>query len=195
VIIAAVVLAGGRSTRFGSDKLAAEIDGVPLLHRAVAPLPADWQIIVVGPDRDLGNRTRALTVREDPPGGGPAAALVAGATAALAAGADTIVTLPGDAPGGGQAAIELVEGLRQYGDDAAVVGTDADGVPQPLQLAATGDPLRRLAGRTDAAGASARSLLAELGDYTLLPLPRALTGDVDTPEDIERVLNWSGPRR
>jgi molybdopterin-guanine dinucleotide biosynthesis protein A len=30
-----IVLAGGRSTRFGSDKLMAELDGVPLLHHAV----------------------------------------------------------------------------------------------------------------------------------------------------------------
>jgi molybdopterin-guanine dinucleotide biosynthesis protein A len=35
-----IVLAGGRSTRFGSDKLAASLDGVPLVRRAVDALAA-----------------------------------------------------------------------------------------------------------------------------------------------------------
>ena len=39
--VAAVVLAGGESRRFGTDKLAAVVDGLPLLDRAVAALSAE----------------------------------------------------------------------------------------------------------------------------------------------------------
>lgn len=36
--VSGIVLAGGRASRFGSDKLIAEFDAVPLLDRAVAAI-------------------------------------------------------------------------------------------------------------------------------------------------------------
>ena len=46
--VSAVVLAGGRSVRFGRDKLAEPIDGRPLLHHAIdAVRPVAPEIIVV----------------------------------------------------------------------------------------------------------------------------------------------------
>ena len=46
-----IVLAGGASSRFGSDKLAAPLDGRPLLHHALDAVAAvaDHVIVVVGP--------------------------------------------------------------------------------------------------------------------------------------------------
>ena len=45
----AIVLAGGRSSRFGTDKMAADVDGVPLLHHAVtAAASACDEVLVVG---------------------------------------------------------------------------------------------------------------------------------------------------
>ena len=76
-----VVLAGGESRRFGSDKLAADLDGRTLLDATLASVPAGLPVVVVGPARPVRRDVRF--VREDPPGGGPAAALVAGLTAAL----------------------------------------------------------------------------------------------------------------
>ena len=72
---------------------------------------------------------------EDPPGGGPAAALVAGVRRALAEPSDVIVTLPADAPLGGQAASTLLSRLESEPSTEAVVGVDAHGREQPLQLA------------------------------------------------------------
>ncbi|MGH2499776.1 MAG: NTP transferase domain-containing protein, partial [Candidatus Limnocylindria bacterium] len=47
-----ILLAGGRSSRFGADKLAADVGGVPLLHRAIAPLAEVCAevVIVLAPD-------------------------------------------------------------------------------------------------------------------------------------------------
>jgi molybdopterin-guanine dinucleotide biosynthesis protein A len=52
VRLSAVVLAGGASTRFGGDKLAADLDGRPVLEHALraAAVVADPVVVVVGPD-------------------------------------------------------------------------------------------------------------------------------------------------
>ena len=178
--VVAVVLAGGRSKRFGSDKLSAVVGGMSLLDRAISGLSDQWPLVVVGPERKL-SRTAAF-VREDPPGSGPAAALVAGARAAVARGAQCMVTLPGDAPQGGRAAAELVASLLD-GDAEACVAVDSAGVEQPLQLAVRGTALASLAAldQLSVAGASARSLLLSL-DATPVPMPARWTTDIDTPE-------------
>ncbi|WP_168207642.1 molybdenum cofactor guanylyltransferase [Microlunatus elymi] len=185
--VAAIVLAGGRSRRFGSDKLAAHLDGVALIDHAVGTLPDDWLVIMVGPPRRLDSDRKIITVREQPPGSGPAAALVTGFRTALDHGIDRVVTLPGDAPGAGIAAVRLVDELSTLGPDAAVVGVDAEEVEQPLQLALSGSVLHRLAARTDVADFSARNLLPDLGDYRRLRLPAELVDDVDTLDDLARL--------
>src|SRR6478736_1513164 len=52
MIVVAIVLAGGASTRFGTDKLASELDGRPLLHHALerAAEAADRIVLVLAPD-------------------------------------------------------------------------------------------------------------------------------------------------
>lgn len=49
--VTGIVLAGGRSTRFGGDKLAVEVDGQPLLWRAVRAVAqvADQIVVVISP--------------------------------------------------------------------------------------------------------------------------------------------------
>lgn len=56
--LVAVVLAAGRATRFGSDKLAALLDGEPLLFhaiRAARAAPVRRVIVVARPGLDTGN--------------------------------------------------------------------------------------------------------------------------------------------
>jgi molybdopterin-guanine dinucleotide biosynthesis protein A len=183
-----VVLAGGRSRRFGADKLGADLGGVSLLDRCLADVPADWEVVVVGDERTLGRD--ATFVREHPPRSGPTAALVTGLRSATA---PVVVTTPGDAPAGGRAATVLLAALLA-GKADAVVGVDVEGVEQPLQLALRGGALRRLAALDDAtvADQSARRLLLPLVAPTPVPLAPALTFDVDTPEHAAAYADPSG---
>ncbi len=183
-----VVLAGGTSRRFGSDKLSADLDGVPLLHRCLDGVPDDWEVVVVGDVRPL---PRAVTfVREHPPRSGPTAALVTGLRAARG---PVVVTTPGDAPAGGHAAVSLLTALLAGGSDACV-GVDQEGVEQPLQLALRGAALTRLATLDDAtvADRSARRLLLPLVVPVGIALPADLTFDVDTPEHAATYADQAG---
>lgn len=186
--LVAVVLAGGRSTRFGSDKLAASAAGMPLLDRALAGLSPDAEIVVVGPARALARTARF--VREDPPGGGPTAALVAGLRWALETSADVIVVLPGDAPNAGVGAQRLRDTLLSAEADV-VVATDREGRLQPLQLAMGSAGAARLvaaAGPSTGRNASARRLIESLDPpATRVMLPDDAVLDIDTPAEL---ANW-----
>jgi molybdenum cofactor guanylyltransferase len=187
--ITAVVLAGGSSQRFPPDKLAELVDDEPLLNRALASLPDEFVVVVVGSVRDVARSV--IFTSEDPPGGGPAAGLVAGVRRALAEPSDAIVTLPADAPLGGQAASTLLSRLEDESSTQAVVGVDAHGREQPLQLAlrpAAAEALVAVAGPGGAAGVSARRLLDALRPGLVgQELAPAEVWDIDTPEQL---LTW-----
>ncbi|MGI8645057.1 MAG: molybdenum cofactor guanylyltransferase [Nocardioides sp.] len=73
----AVVLAGGTGARLGGlDKATVEHDGSTLLEHCLAALADAVEIVVVGPAVPT-SRPVTFTL-EDPPGGGPAAGLLAG---------------------------------------------------------------------------------------------------------------------
>ncbi len=101
-MILGCVLAGGQSTRFGSDKALAELDGHTLIARAVDAL-SGWCEYVVVAGRELAP---APTLPDWPrPGLGPLAGIAAalhlardeGYAAVLTCGVDS-VDLPGDLP-------------------------------------------------------------------------------------------------
>ncbi|MGF7234209.1 MAG: molybdenum cofactor guanylyltransferase, partial [Frankia sp.] len=77
-VMDAVVLAGGSARRMGGvDKTALVVGGSPLLDRVLAALTDATAVVVVGPRRPVRDGARVTWVREDPPGGGPVAALAA----------------------------------------------------------------------------------------------------------------------
>ena len=187
VSLAAVVLAGGESRRFGADKLDADLGEGSLLEHALAGVPVDADLIVVGPRRAVGRRARF--VREEPAGTGPAAAMIAGLSVALGSAPDAILVLPGDAPGAGTAAMILLAALDADPEASIVMATDATGREQPLQLAlrpAGAAALIMSAGESKGAGQSARALLGRLQPP---PRPVALAEadhfDIDTVEDLD----------
>jgi molybdenum cofactor guanylyltransferase len=184
--VTAVVLAGGSSQRFPPDKLAQLVEGEPLLDRVLASLPEDFVVVIVGPVRQVARPV--IFTSEDPPGGGPAAAMIAGVRRALAESADVMVVLPADAPLGGQAASTLLNRLEEEPSTYAALGVDGYGREQPLQLAlrpAAARALLAAAGPGGAAGVSARRLLDALRpglvSQELLP---AVLWDIDTPDQL-----------
>ena len=187
--VTAIVLAGGASQRFPPDKLAQLVGDEPLLDRSLASLPQDFVVVVVGSVREVARP--AIFTSEDPPGGGPAAALVAGVRRALAESTDAIVTLPADAPLGGEAAVTLLSRLEDDPSLEAVVGIDSSGREQPLQLAlrpAAAALLVAAAGPGGAAGVSARRLLDALRPGLVThKLTQAELWDIDTPDHL---LAW-----
>ncbi|MGW7248731.1 DUF6457 domain-containing protein [Streptomyces decoyicus] len=89
-----IVLAGGAARRLGgADKPSLSVGGRPLLDRVLAACPDAAITVVVGPRRPA---TRAVVhALEDPPGGGPLAALDAGLRHTTA---PTVLVLSADLP-------------------------------------------------------------------------------------------------
>ena len=130
--ISGVVLAGGLSTRFGSDKAAAEVGGVSLLERAVRLLESvlDDVWVSVRPDQAsdaLRSRYRCLPDRH--PGQGPAAGLEA---AHAAAPGRAWLALACDQPGLSAADLERLVAERDPNAAATAYCDPATGAPQPL---------------------------------------------------------------
>jgi molybdopterin-guanine dinucleotide biosynthesis protein A len=187
--VAAVVVAGGRSSRFGGDKLTAEVGGRPLVRHALdAAREVTEQLIVVGPASEALPDDVAV-VREDPPYAGPYAAVAAGLTA-IADDVDVVLVLAGDLVDPAPLLPLLLDALRgpQHTSQAglapeAAVALDADGRRQPLLAAYRVDPLLAGMAGVDAQGRAAYALLDGLRVVDV-PDPGSHSRDVDTPADL-----------
>lgn len=135
-MIFGVVLAGGRSSRFGREKALADLDGAPFIARICAVLQAgcDRTAINAPPGSAAAHFAveRGLACLPDPPAGpeGPLAGLLAGLAWAAAEGADLLCTAPCDTP---RLPADMVERLANgLGANAgAAVARTNDGL-QPL---------------------------------------------------------------
>ena len=186
--VGAVVLGGGRSTRFGSDKLAADVGGTPLLRHAVdAVLPLAGQVVVVGtPAAPLP--AGVLVVADSQEYAGPYAAVRDG-VAALALGIDTVLVLAGDLLDPAPLLPLLLAALDADDPDhlpEAAVAVDAEGRRQPLLAAYRVEPLVAGMAGVDAYHRAAYALLDGLHVVEVLDQTAgaAATRDVDTPDDL-----------
>lgn len=197
MLLDAIVLAGGKSSRlFGVPKARLEWRGSTLLQNTVdAVLKAGARrVVVIGPDAPVSD-ARVLMAREDPPFGGPAAAVAAGMRALEHLDdprGDQVLVFACDMPRVADAVSRLVGAGHLLGDgddgdgvDGAVV-VDAAGMRQPLAALYSRSAL---AGAVDAArasstldGASMRALISSL-DLIELPDEIESTRDVDTWND------------
>jgi molybdopterin-guanine dinucleotide biosynthesis protein A len=195
-----IVLAGGRSTRFGSDKLAATLDGVPLVRRAVDALGAvtDGVIVVLPPGVERDDLPDGVTVTHDlHEGEGPLAGLHTGLLAAVRT--DQVLVAGGDMPELQPSVLRLLlDTLDDAGVDAAAL---ADGdrfrpLPVALRTWPAADAVHTLlhAGRRRLRDAldSLRTAVIDEPTWTALDPARRTLRDVDEPADLDDPADGAG---
>lgn len=94
-----LILAGGQSRRFGTNKAFAELAGVPLMAHVAATLRLSASALAVAGSKDVGDFIEAQFL-PDPldTARGPLSGVLAGLRWADSDGADWLVTVPCDAP-------------------------------------------------------------------------------------------------
>ena len=188
--VAAIVLAGGRSSRFGRDKLVEPIRGRPMVAHAIDAVRsvAAEVLVVVAPGSDPAVLDGVRIVHDELAFEGPLAGIAAGLSATDA---EIVVVVAGDMPTVVPDVLRrLVTCLITTAADGAVLVVGEDRPPIPMAV------------RRSAASAAAATLLAS-GERRLRALPEALNAagipegdwreddpggvsllDVDTPADL-----------
>jgi molybdopterin-guanine dinucleotide biosynthesis protein A len=190
----AIVLSGGESRRLGRPKTQEFVGGRPVLARVTDSLTAADSVVIVGDPAGAGRADHV--VREDPPGGGPVAAIAAG----LAALTDNdrppliVVTIAGDLPFVTATAVRsLVDVVADGNDSDVAVAIDDSGRFQYLLAAWRTAPLAAaIPSHSPAAG----TRLGDLFDGVRV-VPVALAGDpppwfdCDTSEQLAAARRWA----
>jgi molybdopterin-guanine dinucleotide biosynthesis protein A len=178
----AVVLAGGRAARLGGQaKPQLEVGGRTMLATVLSSVADAASRVVVGPAQQVPQDV--VLVREQPPGGGPVAALRAGLAEVTT---DVVAVLAGDLP---FLTAQLVGDLRARLTGDGVLVVDEIGRDQLLlgvwRTAALRGALVGTGGPT-----SLRKVVAPLAVRRLRPAVTPGTPppwlDCDTPADLER---------
>jgi molybdopterin-guanine dinucleotide biosynthesis protein A len=194
VSTAGIVLAGGGSNRFGSDKLRARYRGRPLLHHAIARVSEVCLevVVVLAPADDGGDLPSGVLLAHDSTEGeGPLAGLHAGLLAAVRS--DVAVVVAGDMPDVPVVVLqELIDALGSEEHDAAALATGDGRAPVPVALRTwpAADAVHTLlhAGRRrlgDVLDVMRTGVVPEARWTELDPERRSLF-DVDEPADLER---------
>jgi molybdopterin-guanine dinucleotide biosynthesis protein A len=185
----AVVLAGGAARRLaGADKPGLEVGGLSLLERVLAAVAGAGELIVVGPPRVTTRPVR--WVREEPPGGGPVAAIAAAVPALRA---DRTVLLAADLPHVAPAVPALLRALDTEPGAGAACLIGSDGRVNYLAAAWRTQALRialAAVGRTD--GVPVRRLL-DLTGMIEVPDPAGWGLDCDTWEQLAAARRRAQP--
>jgi molybdopterin-guanine dinucleotide biosynthesis protein A len=186
-----MVLAGGASSRMGTasaDKAMLDVGGVRLLDRVLAAVAGAEQTVVVGPRRPT--KWPVVFTTEDPPGSGPAAAIVHGLDRITA---PIVVILATDVPFAVTAVPKLLGALAGQAQADAAMLVDESGRRQLLIAAYRADALRRNAAGHEWLGASVRRLT---GGLTVIEVAAAELEalDCDTPEQLTRARESASRR-
>ncbi|MFP5309087.1 MAG: NTP transferase domain-containing protein [Actinomycetes bacterium] len=207
---AVVVLAAGRSSRFGSTKQLAELDGDPLVVHAVTAAcesVADLVVVVLGHDApavEAALRTatrsgrldgRRLSLVEVPAGGPQSGSLASGLAAA--AGAHVVAVVLADQPG---ITAAEVDGVLEAA--AAAAERDGRGIARTAHtdrwshpVAFAGTSIEELAeGLTGAGDRGGRDLVTGSGVVDV-PAAGAAPADVDTSADLVALRAHRSDRR
>lgn len=179
MIVDALILAGGRSSRLGgSAKRDLPVDGIPLLERTITAARGFGasHVVVVG-DVRLDD---VVITREQPAFSGPVSAIASGLDA-LPASSDAVLVLACDMPG---IAAALPPLLSSFADDGAIA-VDRGRRQQLVFLADTAALRRAVDALPTVVDAPVRALLDGLALLDAV-VPGGATDDIDTWEDAER---------
>jgi molybdenum cofactor guanylyltransferase len=194
--ISGAIVAGGASTRLGTDKRLLELDGAPLLTRTAAVLRSlvdDLQVVIArAEDRALvveaagGDATVSLDARE---GFGPAAGLEA---ALAGARNDLVLVVATDHPALSTDVLALLVARARASSARAVALEGAHGA-EPFLAVYRRDALPAVGAMLDAGTRRMQDVLTGLApevvtraEWRALDPEGATIADVDTPEDLER---------
>jgi molybdopterin-guanine dinucleotide biosynthesis protein A len=182
--LAAVILSGGSGRRLGGvDKASIEVDGRALLEHVLTATAAAAEVVVVGPEMPT---IRPVTwTREDPPGGGPAAGLLAGVDA-FAVPPDLVCVVAVDMPGFTARTLRRLTGALEASAAEAACLVDRQGREQWLAGLYRYDALlaARPQGREAEHGLPVRRLVESLR-FVTVEAEADEAHDIDTWEDLD----------
>lgn len=180
-----VVLAGGRSSRFGANKLMTDVAGKPLLTLVLAAIPQGFPTVIAGSsfEAQAMDLKGAIVVAESPSHGGPLAGLLAAADHIRTPG---VVVVGGDMPNVVPGALQLAS---RFDPEApgALVATDPRGKPQPLCAVFPAHVLRRAGVVLGSGRDLPLQALLDLVRPKWVPLPDHMLSDIDRPKDLDRL--------
>ena len=188
--VGAIVLAGGRSSRFGRDKLTAKIGGRPMLDLAIdaVRVVATDIVVVTVPDGSPSLSPEVTIAHDARAFEGPLAGLAAG-LAAFDPSVRRAIVVGGDMP---SLVPPVLARMLDELASADVVVLEIDDGPRPLPMAFRPVVVRPLIDRLLSAGE--RRLRALLTDVRVVVLDQATwrqddpdgasLRDVDVPEDL-----------
>jgi molybdopterin-guanine dinucleotide biosynthesis protein A len=187
--IGAIVLAGGRSSRFGRDKLAEPLDGRPLLHHAIAAVRVltDEIVVVAAPESEPALPEGVRLVHDDRPFEGPLVALGVGLAASPV---DRVIVVAGDMPFLAPAVLRRLLAAITVEATAAILEVDGPRAILPFALAV--GPASLAVQRLVSAGERRLGALLDVLDIRVVPAalwrpddPDGRTlRDVDSPDDL-----------
>jgi len=185
-----MILTGGTSKRFGSDKSEALFGDRALIDHLISEIPTDVPIVIVGPPRDSYG-AQIKVVQESPALGGPVAAIAAGMALVQT---KLVAIFATDMPYGPLLIPQLVDSLGKECD--AVLPVDAEGYAQPLSALYRVDALLQAFSAFGIVnGESMRNLVAGL-KVVKIPIDKSrahLLLDIDTQADLaEAVSSYKG---
>lgn len=200
----AIVLAGGRSRRLGTDKALVRLGSKSLLEGVISSLAGANRLVVVAPEATLAEVSPdvpVLRALEDPPFGGPVAGIAAGLQV-LPDSELPVALFACDLPAAAQGFqqlrphLSLLQGnpdLSLGADFDGVCATDPNGRDQWL-MGVYARPF--LTGRLDSLrgeqglGAVSVRRLMEAARLYRVPMSSQVTGDIDSPEDVQAWQEW-----
>lgn len=184
--VCAMILTGGTSSRFGSDKSQAILGQSSLIENLLATLPSEYEIVIVGPELQKASRN-VRYIQESPLGGGPVAAIDAGLDLVDS---EFVAIIATDMPFASRILKVLTKNFPDTED--ATIPLDAQGVRQTLCALYRTDSLRRaLAELGSTQGQSMRNLTQFLSvrELELEPSLERILLDIDTPSDLKRAIS------